>query len=159
MGVDQRFAGVAGFSYVELVREQREGVYPAGDRPYYCLPKLGVAGPGMSETLSEITVPGLDLCQLTKLLGETRDSGEFSAFVVTSSHGHEMFEVIAPVYARRWTTPPPSSWCRRPSRAHRRDPGRLRARRDDELDRGITLVGPHRDELRAHARLGETGCR
>ena len=95
MGVDQRFAGVAGFSYVELVREQRKDVYPAGDRPYYCLPKLGVAGPGMSETLGEITVPGLDLCQLTKLLGETRDSGEFSAFVVTSNHGHEMFEVIA----------------------------------------------------------------
>ena len=98
MGVDQRFAGVAGFSYVELVRERREGVYPAGDRPYYCLPKLGVAGPGMSETLGEITMPGLDLCQLTKLLGETRDSGQFSAFVMTSSHGHEMFEVIAPVY-------------------------------------------------------------
>src|SRR6476469_6451282 len=90
MGVDQRFAGVAGFSYVELVREQRKDVYPAGDRPYYCLPKLGVAGPGMAETLGEITVPGLDLCQLTKLLGETRDSGRFSAFVITSSHGHEM---------------------------------------------------------------------
>jgi diguanylate cyclase (GGDEF)-like protein len=99
MGVDQRFAGVAGFSYVELVREQRAGVYPTGDRPYYCLPKLGVAGPGMARTLDELTVPGLDLCQLTKLLGETRDSGQFSAFVVTSSHGHEMFEVIAPVYA------------------------------------------------------------
>ncbi|MBE2320667.1 EAL domain-containing protein [Solirubrobacter sp. CPCC 204708] len=99
MDVDQRFAGVAGFSYVELVRERRTDVYPAGERPYYCLPKLSVAGPGMAETLDELTVPGLDLCQLTKLLGETRDSGEFSAFVVTSSHGHEMFEVIAPVYA------------------------------------------------------------
>ena len=42
MGVDERFAGVAGFSYVDLVRERRKGVYPAGDRPYYCLPKLGV---------------------------------------------------------------------------------------------------------------------
>ncbi|MDA0180011.1 EAL domain-containing protein [Solirubrobacter phytolaccae] len=98
MGVDQRFAGVAGFSYVELVRERRADVYPAGNRPYYCLPKLSVAGPGMSQTMGELTVPGLDLCQLTKLLGETRDTGEFSAFVVTSSHGHEMFEVIAPVY-------------------------------------------------------------
>ncbi|RKQ84922.1 diguanylate cyclase (GGDEF)-like protein [Solirubrobacter pauli] len=98
MGVDQRFAGVAGFSYVELVRERRADIYPEGDRPYYCLPKLSVAGPGMAETMTELTVPGLDLCQLTKLLGETRDSGEFSAFVVKSSHGHEMFEVIAPVY-------------------------------------------------------------
>ena len=43
-------------------------------------------------------MPGFDLCQLTKLLGDTRDSGEFSAFVVSSSHGHEMFEVVAPVY-------------------------------------------------------------
>jgi diguanylate cyclase (GGDEF)-like protein len=43
-------------------------------------------------------VPGLDLCQLTNVLGDTRDSGKFSAFVVTSSHGHEMFEVVAPVY-------------------------------------------------------------
>jgi diguanylate cyclase (GGDEF)-like protein len=99
MGVDQRFAGVAGFSYVELVRERRAGVYPEGDRPYYCLPKLSVAGPGMTQTLSELTVPGLDLCRLTQLLEDTRDSGEFSAFVVTASHGHEMFEVIAPVYA------------------------------------------------------------
>ena len=89
---------MAGFGYVELVRERRRDVYPAGERPYYCLSKLGVAGPGMAETLSEITVPGLDLCQLTKLLGETRDSGAFTAFVMTSSHGHEMFEVIAPVY-------------------------------------------------------------
>ena len=98
MGVDDRFAGVAGFSYVELVREAGKDVYPPGKRPYYCLPKLSVAGPGMADTLDELTVPGLDLCQLTNLLSDTRDSGEFSAFVVTSSHGHEMFEVVAPVY-------------------------------------------------------------
>ena len=98
MGVDDRFSGVAGFGYVELVREEGKDVYPPGKRPYYCLPKLAVAGPGMAETLNELTVPGLDLCQLTNLLGDTRDSGEFSAFVVTSSRGHEMFEVIAPVY-------------------------------------------------------------
>jgi diguanylate cyclase (GGDEF)-like protein len=98
MGVDDRFAGVAGFGYVELVREAGKDVYPPGNRPYYCLPKLSVAGPGMAGTMSELTVPGLDLCQLTKLLTDTRDSGEFSAFVVTSSHGHEMFEVVAPVY-------------------------------------------------------------
>ena len=99
MGVDQRFSGVAGFGYVAIVRERAdEKVYPPGERPYYCLPRLGVAGPGMAETLQEAAVPGFDLCQLTKLLGETRDSGEFSAFVVSSSHGHEMFEVVAPVY-------------------------------------------------------------
>jgi diguanylate cyclase (GGDEF)-like protein len=98
MGVDDRFAGVAGFGYVELVREPEENVYPPGNRPYYCLPKLGVGGRGMADTLDELMVGGLDLCQLTNLLGDTRDSGEFSAFVVTSSHGHEMFEVVAPVY-------------------------------------------------------------
>jgi diguanylate cyclase (GGDEF)-like protein len=99
MAVDLRFAGVAGFSYVELVREPRTDIYPPGKRDYYCLPRLSAAGPGMAETLSELTVPGLDLCQLTRLLRETRDSGSFSALVVTSSHGHQMFEVIAPVYA------------------------------------------------------------
>jgi diguanylate cyclase (GGDEF)-like protein len=98
MGVDDRFAGVAGFGYVELVREAGKDVYPPGNRPYYCLPKLGVAGRGMANTLGELMVEGLDLCQLTNLLSDTRDSGEFSAFVVTSSHGHEMFEVVAPVY-------------------------------------------------------------
>ena len=76
----------------------KEKVYPPGKRPYYCLPRLGVSGPGMDEALKEAVVPGFDLCQLTKLLGDTRDSGEFSAFVVSSSHGHEMFEVVAPVY-------------------------------------------------------------
>jgi diguanylate cyclase (GGDEF)-like protein len=98
MGVDDRFAGVAGFGYVELVREAGKDIYPPGNRPYYCLPKLGVAGRGMADTLDELMVPGVDLCQLTNLLGDTRDSGEFSAFVFTSSHGHEMFEVVAPVY-------------------------------------------------------------
>ena len=52
----------------------------------------------MADTLSELTVPGLDLCRSSRLLGNTRDSGKFSALVVTSSHGHEMFEVVAPVY-------------------------------------------------------------
>jgi diguanylate cyclase (GGDEF)-like protein len=98
MGVDDRFAGVAGFGYAELVRDAGKDVYPPGKRPYYCLPKLGVGGRGMADTLDELMVPGLDLCQLTNLLGDTRDSGKFSAFVVTSSHGHEMFEVVAPVY-------------------------------------------------------------
>lgn len=99
MGVDQRFSGVAGFGYVERVTTQPADVYPPGDRPYYCVSKLSVAGPGMAQTLGEVTTPGIDLCQVTKLLADTRDSGEFSALVVTSSHGHEMFEVIAPVYA------------------------------------------------------------
>jgi diguanylate cyclase (GGDEF)-like protein len=77
---------------------RRSDVYPPGRRPYYCLPRLGVAGPAMHDTLSELVVPGLDLCQLTKFLMDTRESGEFSAFVITSSRGHEMFEVVAPVY-------------------------------------------------------------
>ncbi len=98
MGVDERFNGIAGFGYVAIVHHPKEKVYPPGKRPQYCLPRLGVSGPGMSEALKEAVVPGFDLCQLTKLLGDTRDSGEFSAFVVSSSHGHDMFEVVAPVY-------------------------------------------------------------
>jgi len=98
MGVDQRFAGVAGFGYIEITRDAPSDVYPRGERPYYCLAKLSVAGPGMADTLSELTVPGLDLCRSSRLLGNTRDSGKFSALVVNSSHGHEMFEVVAPVY-------------------------------------------------------------
>ena len=98
MGVDKRFSGVAGFGYVSIVRHPTEKVYPPGKRPYYCLPRIGVAGPGMDQALQEAAVPGFDLCQLTKLLGDTRDSGQFSAFVVSSTHGHEMFQVVAPVY-------------------------------------------------------------
>ncbi|HET6548202.1 MAG TPA: EAL domain-containing protein [Solirubrobacter sp.] len=98
MGVDERFSGVAGFGFVEVVREAPRGVYPPGDRPYYCVGSLGVAGPGMESTLNELTVPGLDLCQLMRLLGDTRDEGRFNAFVVNSERGHEMFEVVAPVY-------------------------------------------------------------
>ncbi len=98
IGVNQRFSGVAGFGYVEIVREAQRDTYPPGQRPFYCLSKLGIAGPGMADTLSELASPGLDLCQITNLLGDTRDSGKFSAIVVTSSQGHEMFEVVAPVY-------------------------------------------------------------
>ena len=99
MGVDERFSGIAGFAYVSIERGPvEEKIYPPGKRPYYCLPRVGVSGPGMAQSLQEAAVPGFDLCQLTKLLGETRDSGEFSAFVVSSSHGHEMFQVVAPVY-------------------------------------------------------------
>jgi len=98
MGVNQRFNGVAGFGYVEIVHDAPRDLYPPGVRENYCVSKLGIAGPGMEDTLGELSSPGLDLCQLTGLLGQTRDSGTFSAFVVTSSHGHEMFEVIAPVY-------------------------------------------------------------
>ena len=98
IGVDERFSGVAGFGYVEIVRQARRDTYPPGQRAFYCLSKLGIAGPGMADTLSELASPGLDLCQITNLLGDTRDSGTFSAIVVTSSQGHEMFEVVAPVY-------------------------------------------------------------
>jgi diguanylate cyclase (GGDEF)-like protein len=99
MGVEQRFDGVAGFGYIEIAREAPRDVYPAGRRPYYCVARHSVAGPGMAETLAELTVPGLDLCRMSRLLGDTRDSGKFSALVVTSNHGHEMFEVVAPVYS------------------------------------------------------------
>jgi diguanylate cyclase (GGDEF)-like protein len=98
MGVDQRFAGVAGFGYIEITREAPRDLYPRGERPYYCLAKLSVAGPSHAQTLAELTVPGLDLCRSSRLLSNTRDSGKFSALVVNSSHGHEMFEVVAPVY-------------------------------------------------------------
>ena len=98
MGVDQRFSGVAGFGYVKLVREAQRDIYPPGQRPYYCLPSLGIASPGMADTLADLTMPGIDICEITSLLGDTRDSGQFSVIVVTSSSGHELFEVVAPVY-------------------------------------------------------------
>ena len=69
MGVDERFAGVAGFGYVELVARGGQGRLPARQAPLLLPAQLGVAGPGMADTLSELMVPGLDLCQLTKLLG------------------------------------------------------------------------------------------
>jgi diguanylate cyclase (GGDEF)-like protein len=98
MGVVKRFRGVAGFGYTEIVRKPAAGVYPPGGRPYYCLPKIGVAGPGMADALNDAAVPGYDLCQISKLLGQTRDTGQFSAYVTRSGRGHEMFEVVAPVY-------------------------------------------------------------
>jgi diguanylate cyclase (GGDEF)-like protein len=98
MSVDTRFQGVAGFAYTKIVRRPVPGVYPPGRRAYYCLPALGVAGPGMNEALNDATVPGYDLCQISKLLAQTRDSGRFSAYVSHSGHGHELFEVVAPVY-------------------------------------------------------------
>ena len=49
MGVDERFSGIAGFAYVAIVRGHvKEKVYPPGKRPYYCLPRIGVSGPGMA---------------------------------------------------------------------------------------------------------------
>src|SRR5690349_10643892 len=87
MGADERFDGVAGFGYVELVRHPKMSIYPEGNRPFYCLPKLGVAGPGMADTLAEINMPGLDLCSLMRTLGDTRNSGKFSALVVTAGDG------------------------------------------------------------------------
>jgi diguanylate cyclase (GGDEF)-like protein len=98
MGVDDRFQGVAGFGFTEIVRTRVANVYPPGKRSYYCLPKISVAGPGMSDSLNDAAIPGIDLCQISKLLGQTRDTGEFSAYVTSSGHGHEMFEVVAPVY-------------------------------------------------------------
>ena len=82
MGVDQRFEGVAGFGYVEIVRKPRPGVYPPGERALLLPAAARRRRPGHERDAHRAAVPGLDLCQITKLLGETRDSGEFSAFVV-----------------------------------------------------------------------------
>ena len=76
MGVDQRFSGVAGFGYIEITREAPRDVYPRGARPYYCLARLSVAGPGMADTLAELTVPGLDLCRSSRLLEQHSRLGQ-----------------------------------------------------------------------------------
>src|SRR3954464_1950130 len=117
MGVDRRFPGVAGFGYTERVPYGRLGHFvdelaadpipgstkgafelvPPGDRPAFCLTRLGVGAPAMAE----LGVSGLDLCALSKLLDSARDSGSFSAFVVGAdepSGSAGLFEVIAPVY-------------------------------------------------------------
>ena len=85
MGVDQRFRGVAGFGYIEIVRDAARAVYPPGKRPYYCLPDDRRLRARHGRDARRAAVPGLDLCQISKLLGDTRDSGQFSAFVVSSS--------------------------------------------------------------------------
>ncbi len=107
MDVAHRFRGVAGFGYTELV--PRSGLkafaagdrsfrlFPPGPRPSYCFARLGVFGANAGDSALELGVPGLDLCAMTDQLAETRDSGRFGAIVVTSQ-GHDLFEVIAPVY-------------------------------------------------------------
>ncbi len=116
MGVDRRFPGVAGFGYTERVPHARLGRFvdelaadpipgstkgsfelvPPGDRPAFCLARLGVG----AHAMAELGVSGLDLCALSKLLDSARDSGSFSAFVVSADDrgGAGLFEVIAPVY-------------------------------------------------------------
>src|SRR3954464_4433611 len=117
MGVDRRFPGVAGFGYTERVPYGRLGHFvdelaadpipgstrgsfelvPPGDRPAFCLARLGVG----AHAMAELGVSGLDLCALSKLLDSARDSGSFSAFVVGAdepSGSAGLFEVIAPVY-------------------------------------------------------------
>ena len=114
MGVDRRFPGVAGFGYTERVRtaltlrrRARGRSDPRLDQglvraraarrpPAFCL-----AGPGVgAHAMAELGVSGLDLCALSKLLDSARDSGSFSAFVVSvrADGGAGLFEVIAPVY-------------------------------------------------------------
>src|SRR5262249_60023079 len=110
------FPGVVGFGYTERVPHARLGDFvrrlaedpvpqagrgrfqlvPAGDRPAYCLARLGVTAKG--GTMVELGIPGVDLCALSKLLDNAADSGRFSAFVVSSGDAG-LFEVIAPVYA------------------------------------------------------------
>jgi diguanylate cyclase (GGDEF)-like protein len=116
MGVDRRFPGVAGFGYTERVSHGQlprfvdelaadpipgstKGSFelvPPGDRPSFCLARLGVG----AHAMAELGVSGLDLCALSKLLDSARDSGSFSAFVVSADDhgGAGLFEVIAPVY-------------------------------------------------------------
>ncbi len=119
MGVDHRFPGVAGFGYTELVPQARLNDFiaelsadpipasesfelvPPGERPAYCLARLGVSAKGSAHTMVELGVSGVDLCALSKLLDDARDSGSFTAFVVSSDDsrgGAGLFEVIAPVY-------------------------------------------------------------
>jgi diguanylate cyclase (GGDEF)-like protein len=121
MGVTDRFPGVAGLGYIERVPraglrafrtaaaqdppDPRAGggrfrVFPPGERPGYCFARLAVVGTGADDgdEMAEFSVPGLDLCAMTSLLDDTRDSGEFSAVVISSVAGHELFEMIAPVY-------------------------------------------------------------
>ena len=117
MGVDRRFPGVAGFGYTERVPIERLGRFvhalaadpmpgsttgsfelvPPGDRPAFCLARLGVG----AHAMAELGVAGLDLCALSKLLDSARDSGSFSAFVIGAdepSGSAGRFSVIAPVY-------------------------------------------------------------
>ena len=121
MGVEGRFPGVAGFGYTEHVPRTHLArfvgelgadpipgatkgsfeVIPPGDRPAYCLARLGVGASGGAYAMVELGVTGLDLCALSKLLDSARDSGSFSAFVVSAGGargGAGLFEVIAPVY-------------------------------------------------------------
>jgi diguanylate cyclase (GGDEF)-like protein len=121
MGVDRRFPGVVGFGYTQrvpraglraFVRElaadpiprSHRGAFqlvPPGGRATYCLARLGVTAAGSAHTMVELGVPGVDLCALSKLLDTARDSGSFSAFVVSSLESRDgagLFEVIAPVY-------------------------------------------------------------
>ena len=103
MGVDQRFSGVAGFGYVEIVREAAARRLPArrARRTTACRSSASPA-PAWPTRSPTLTVPGIDLCQITKLLGDTRDSGQFSAYRRRPpAHGHEMFEVVAPGLPRR----------------------------------------------------------
>jgi hypothetical protein len=104
MDVTDRFPGVAGLGYIQRVphaglrafRARAGGahfrVFPPGQRPSYCFARLAVvgAGPDDGDEMAEFGVPGLDLCAMTSLLDDTRDSGEFSA-VVISQAGHELF--------------------------------------------------------------------
>ena len=92
-----RAASPASATSSSCARSARTSTRPASARTTAC-PSSASPARAWPTRSSELTVPGLDLCQLTNLLGDTRDSGKFSAFVVTSSHGHEMFEVVAPVY-------------------------------------------------------------
>jgi diguanylate cyclase (GGDEF)-like protein len=116
MGVERRFPGVVGFGYTQRVPRARLSAFvealaadpipgsgsgafqlvPAGARAAYCLARLGVTAKGA--TMVELGMPGVDLCAVSKVLDNARDSGRFSAFVVSSGDAG-LFEVIAPVYA------------------------------------------------------------
>ena len=129
MGVDKRFSGVAGFGYVEIVREPAARRLPAG-QARLLLPADGRRRrPGHGRDAQRAAVPGYDLCQISKLLvADARLRRSSARYVVSSGHGHEMFEVVAPVYRgggvpvdprRRAARAPPagSSACSTPSRS------------------------------------------
>ena len=69
-------AASPGFAYAEIVREPVRRRLPAG-QARLLLPADGSASPAPAwrETLNDAAVPGYDLCQISKLFVQTRDTG------------------------------------------------------------------------------------
>src|SRR4051812_2645218 len=86
MGVDKRFRGVAGFAFTEIVRKAVPAVYPPGKRAYYCLPRIGVAGPGMGDALTDAAGPGDGPWPIFQLVAPNPDTGAVNAHRTRSGH-------------------------------------------------------------------------